>query len=301
MDTEKILFSVVVPSCNRSAQLLECLQALALQEYDRDFFEVLVVLDGCDVPRGDRWERLHGDLHLTVLRQSHAGPARARNVGASRARGRYLAFTDDDCIPAPDWLGCLAARAAASEGCAFGGKTVTALKGNIFSEASQLLVDYQYSYHDENQGSLGFFTSNNLMVPIERFHAIGGFDTSYPLAAGEDDREFCRRWQESGFPMAYAPEAVVYHAHAMTTVSFARQQFNYGRGSYLYHRPKLGRARGFEPFSFYLKLFSYPFRHAEGMQKLSLTGLFVVSQLFILAGYLREVFVKCGAYRKLKY
>jgi len=300
MDKENILFSVVVPSYNRSEQLLGCLRALALQEYDRDSFEVIVVLDGCDVPRDDRWERLHGDLRLTVLRQSHAGPARARNMGASRARGRYLAFTDDDCFPAPDWLGCLAARAAVSEGCAFGGKTVSALQRNIFSEASQLLVDYQYFFHTENPGRLRFFTSNNLVVPIERFHAIGGFDTSYPLAAGED-REFCRRWQKNGFPMAYAPEAVVHHAHSMTTVSFVRQQFNYGRGSYLYHRPKSGRGRGFEPYSFYLKLFSYPFRQPGGTRKLSIACLFLVSQLFILAGYLREAFVNCGAYRKLKY
>lgn len=41
-----------------------------------------------------------------------AGPGAARNRGAARARGDYLAFTEDDCVPAPDWLEAAAARLA---------------------------------------------------------------------------------------------------------------------------------------------------------------------------------------------
>ena len=32
------------------------------------------------------------------------GPAANRNAGALRARGEWLAFTDDDCVPDPNWL-----------------------------------------------------------------------------------------------------------------------------------------------------------------------------------------------------
>jgi glycosyltransferase involved in cell wall biosynthesis len=32
----------------------------------------------------------------------------ARNAGAKLAQGQYLAFTDDDCAPTPDWLTFLA-------------------------------------------------------------------------------------------------------------------------------------------------------------------------------------------------
>lgn len=41
-----------------------------------------------------------------------AGPGAARNRGAASARGDYLAFTEDDCVPAPDWLSAAAARLA---------------------------------------------------------------------------------------------------------------------------------------------------------------------------------------------
>ena len=41
-----------------------------------------------------------------------SGPSVARNTGALRARGRWLAFTDDDCLPEPGWLAALFAAAA---------------------------------------------------------------------------------------------------------------------------------------------------------------------------------------------
>jgi GT2 family glycosyltransferase len=298
MGQQNLVFSVVIPTYNRLEQLLNCLQALARQEYGRDCFEVIVVSDGGEFPTDSRFERLRGEMNLTILQQPHAGPACARNTGASQARGRFLAFTDDDCLPKQDWLGCLASRVAVSRGCAFGGRTVNALPGNLCSVASQLLVDYLYAFHSTNPGQRRFFATNNLVVSTENLHAVGGFDATYPLAAGED-REFCGRLRKNGIHFLFVPEAVVYHAHAMTVVSFARQQFNYGCGSFLFHYPE-GRQKGifsrFESLSFYLKLLAYPFSHASGTKKIPLALLFLLSQVAVTVGYFREAFL-CGRKR----
>ncbi len=292
MEQENIIFSVVIPTYNRSEQLLNCLKALARQEYDRDCFEVIVVSDGGEFPTDSRVERLRGEMNLTILLQPHAGPACARNTGASQARGHYLAFTDDDCLPEPDWLGCLASRVAVSGGCAFGGRTVNAFPRNLCSVASQLLVDYIYAFHATNPDRQRFFATNNLVVSSAHFHAVGGFDASYPLAAGED-REFCDRLRKIGIPFLFVPEAVVYHAHAMTVASYARQQFNYGCGSFLFHYSE-GSRKGiisrFESLSFYLNLLVYPFSHASGTKKIPLAFLVLISQLAVTAGYFREAF-----------
>jgi GT2 family glycosyltransferase len=66
-----------------------------------------------------------------------------------------------------------------------------------------------------------FFPSNNLAVSKKRFHELGGFDTSFLLAGGED-REFCYRWLQSGGRLRRAPNAVVEHAHRLNPASATR-------------------------------------------------------------------------------
>src|SRR3990172_7747823 len=87
-------------------------------------------------------------IDATCVRQRNAGPASARNTGAAQARGEFLAFTDDDCRPAPDWLRGLALRLTQSPDCVIGGRTTNALPDNPYSSASQLLIDYLYSYYN---------------------------------------------------------------------------------------------------------------------------------------------------------
>jgi glycosyltransferase involved in cell wall biosynthesis len=64
------------------------------------------------------------------LMQSGAGPAAARNSGASAALGTYICFTDDDCEPQPDWgeriTASLRKRAAAVAGLTVNGLPETA-------------------------------------------------------------------------------------------------------------------------------------------------------------------------------
>jgi glycosyltransferase involved in cell wall biosynthesis len=47
------------------------------------------------------------DEVLQILDRDRRGVAWGRNEGIRRARGDLIAFTDDDCIPGPDWLATL--------------------------------------------------------------------------------------------------------------------------------------------------------------------------------------------------
>ena len=98
------LFSVVIPTYGRPRQLTACLQSLARLDDSRGAFEVIVVDDGSETPPQAAIAAAGVRLDVALLQQSHAGPAAARNAGALKARGAFLAFTDDDCQPAPDWL-----------------------------------------------------------------------------------------------------------------------------------------------------------------------------------------------------
>jgi GT2 family glycosyltransferase len=231
--------------------------------------------------------QFHGMMTLKSLRQENAGPAAARNRGALEASGQLLVFTDDDCAPAPDWLARLAERHVQAPDCAIGGETHNALTGNIYSTASQLLVSYLLAYYSGAPERVRIFPSCNVAFPTDTFRALGGFNTSYPRAAGED-RELCDRWQYRGYRMIYASDAVVYHAHHLTAKTFLRQHFHYGCGAVYYH---LHRARQqqqpmkVEPLAFYIGMLAYPFRKVSFWKAIRITPLLIAAQVMNATGF----------------
>jgi len=288
--TETPRFSIVIPTYNRPAQLAICLQACAGLDYRHDRFEVIVVDDGGSTPLDEIIGRFHGALTLKLLRQENTGPAAARNRGVSEASGEFLAFTDDDCAPAPNWLRALAEQCITSPDCAVGGRTENVLTHNLYSTASQLLISYLFSYYNAVPRAATFFPSNNLAFPAARFRDIGGFDMTYPRAAGED-RELCDRWLHHGHRMVYAVEAVVYHAHDLSLLTYWFQHFHYGQGALCFHQVRANRGQRrikVEPPMFYLNMLRYPFVSAQGVKALFLTFLLVTAQVANATGFLWE-------------
>lgn len=107
------LVSVVIPTYRRPEMLRRCLEAVLGQHPAPEACEVIVVDDGrSDTTRlqlagiARDMARQGTNCELRYLRPSPAqrGPAAARNAGWRAARAEIIAFTDDDTIPAPDWL-----------------------------------------------------------------------------------------------------------------------------------------------------------------------------------------------------
>ena len=243
MEEAHPVFSIIIPTYNRFKELAVCLHSLTCLDYPRDCFEVIVVGDGGSALPEAVVDGIRQKIDVKLLTQAHAGPAGARNTGAKRARGKFLAFTDDDCIPKADWLKKLAARFAQTPDHLIGGRTLNAMKSNPYSTTSQMIVDIVYSYYNQDPKRARFFASNNLAIPAERFHELGGFDATFRTS---EDRELCDRWLHHGYHMTYAPEAIIYHEHILTLGGFLRQHFGYGRGAFRFH--KSTRPPRFRPF-----------------------------------------------------
>jgi predicted dehydrogenase/GT2 family glycosyltransferase len=278
-------FSVVVPTFNRPAALVELLEALCAQEYPRGRFEVVLVNDGGE-SLDDALAPFHGRLRIKLLSQDRAGCAAARQRGASHAAGRWLAFTDDDCRPASDWLRRLEETSITAPDCAIGGMVFNGLRGNLFSEATQAMLDYldsQFNGSGENR----YFPTNNLAFPAAAFAAVGGLDPRWPVAGGED-RELCARWRRSGYRMVRAEGAVALHYHELNPGSYWRQHFHYGRGAYLF-RARLAASGGpappLEPRRFYARLPMFPFRRYRLGTAARLAALLVVAQAANALGF----------------
>ncbi|HIP70320.1 MAG TPA: glycosyltransferase, partial [Anaerolineae bacterium] len=175
------------------------------------------------------------------------GPAAARNEGATLAKGTILAFTDDDCKPPPDWLDSLQQgfaqypRAAAIGGIQKAPPHL--LKKNRFARYEYFITTRIYQAGNQPvTGSPAPGGTNNLAVRRQLFQQIGGFDESFPVAAGED-ADLLQRLTANGCITVCLPLAVT-HYQTYTWASFRRQQYQRGIGAgfFLY---KQGRQKSF--------------------------------------------------------
>jgi GT2 family glycosyltransferase len=204
--------SVVVPTHGRPELLRRCLNALAEQTLPRGDFEVVVVGDGPDERTREAVERSPCRARYVELPEQR-GPAAARNAGWRAASGAIVAFTDDDTVPAADWLA--AGVAAIARGC-------DAVAGRLVMPISSEPTDYE---RDAARLADAEFVTANCFVRAAALQAIGGFDERFTLAWREDS-DLLFRLLASGATLGRAPQAVVVHPvrPARWGVSLAQQR-----------------------------------------------------------------------------
>src|SRR4051794_20362988 len=89
--------AVVVSTYNRAGYLRDLTKCLDAQTLPRDQFDVVIVDNGStdETPT----------LGVTTLRlDENRGPGGGRNAGVARTDAPIVVFTDDDCLPSPNWL-----------------------------------------------------------------------------------------------------------------------------------------------------------------------------------------------------
>lgn len=200
---KKLLMSVVVPTRGRPELLRRCLRALATQDFPGRAYEVIVCDDGADP--GTRslvqgFDAADGTVpRVRYLAASDTqGPAAARNLGWRGAMADIIAFTDDDTIPAADWLwqGMLAMEPG-----------VHAVAGAIDMPIAQPPTDYE---RDAAGLTRAEFVTANCFVRRDALQAVGGFDTRYTMAWREDS-DLYFALLEHGMTVVRTPHARVLH------------------------------------------------------------------------------------------
>lgn len=103
MDCE---LSIIVPVYNASDHISRTVECLITQRIEH--YEIILVDDGStdDTPLiCDRLSKTHDNIQCCHIENS--GPGHARNIGISKAKGRYIAFCDSDDLPSPNMYGTL--------------------------------------------------------------------------------------------------------------------------------------------------------------------------------------------------
>jgi glycosyltransferase involved in cell wall biosynthesis len=202
--------AVVIPS-RRGPRLAFALESLADQSLSPERFEVIVVRDplsagGEPVPPDSlrlRW--------LTV--DEPCGPTVKRNVGWRAAGAPLVAFTDDECRPARDWLERLV---AASDG------ANRFLQGRTAPDPEEAHLLHGLARSQTIVGPSEWFQCANIAYPRELLERLGGFDEVFTF--GSEDTDLGLRALAAGAERVYLDDAVVWHAVIPRTLGAALRE-----------------------------------------------------------------------------
>ena len=212
--------SIIIPTFNGASRIENCLDALLNQTTESDA-EILVIDDGSTDNTAIVVTRYS---NVRLITQQNAGPAAARNRGAEEARGTIILFTDDDCVPTPEWVAALTEP--------FKDRTVVGTKGVYRTRQRSLAARFvQIEYEDKYRlmsdlPQIDFIDTYSAGFRRDRFLEMDGYDTSFPVACAEDV-ELSYRMSARGWTMKFVPTAIVYHTHPDTLWRYLNKKYKF--------------------------------------------------------------------------
>lgn len=193
--------SVVVATRNRAHLLRRLVRALESQTGLQ--LEVVIVDDASTDETPSVTAELAGtsQLSVTIVRQPfRRGQSAGRNVGWRAATTDLVLFTDDDCVPRPDW-----ARRMCD---ALSGHDL--VQGRTIPAPDQLDHAGPFSRTLDISEANGWYATCNMAYRRSWLQLVGGFDESFRHHAGEDT-DLAMRCLDRGATFGFDPDAVVAH------------------------------------------------------------------------------------------
>lgn len=201
-DRDDPLISVAVSTYDRPDGLARLLRALEAQTMPASSFEVVVADNGSDVATA----RVLREIAATTSLQLHAvrvapnrGPSGGRNLAWRQARAPLVAFTDDDCAPAPGWL---------AEGLAVCADGDAVVVGRTLPDPSERMGPFSRSVR---VGDVNWLPTCNVFYRRDDLEAVGGFDEGFTRPGGEDTDLAFRVREACGRTFRFARRALVHH------------------------------------------------------------------------------------------
>ncbi len=231
--------SVVVATYNGAHYIYKCLNALIQQDYPKDKYEIIVVVDGSKDKTVEYAKKY--PVRIIELKQN-GGLSNARNVGAQASKAEIIAYTDDDCEPDSDWLYYLAKAFDSDRVGAAGGPNITPVDDSFMAKCTSqapgapthVLIDDRKADH---------VPGCNLAIRKYVMDAIGGFDEIFRIAGDDVDMEW--RIQEAGYIIRFTPAAYVFHHRRDKIRTYIKQQYNYGISEAFVRQRHAQRFNGF--------------------------------------------------------
>jgi glycosyltransferase involved in cell wall biosynthesis len=240
--------SLVICTRNRALQLAECLRSLTRLQYSVPW-ELVIVDNGSKDETQDVINSYTESLPLKTVIEPKAGLGRARNRGWATSTGNIVAFTDDDCYPAEDFLGSIVLCFEQDSRIGFIGGRVLLHDPEDYRSTVQ-----EQAYRQELRPGeflrAGLIHGANFACRRMALESVGGFDERFGAGAlfgSAEDVDIQARMLAWGWLGAYDPRPLVYHHHGRTEVEVLKLRKGYDRGRGAYYskcilNPKLHTA-----------------------------------------------------------
>ena len=223
------LVSVVVPTYNAAATLAPCIEALMAQSWPHT--EIILVDDGST----DVGTAIAERYPVRLIRQNHEGASAARDRGYRAATGAFVAYTDSDTEPDPEWLATLMKNFADEHVGAVTGRTIFRTDDRVASHVRH--VDFARRYRRRRRETT-LANGPNCVYRKQVLDEVGGFDPAWYHA---EDTQVSYRTRERGYRILYDADALVCHVPEGDWRGFIRKRFRDAR-AYMRVIPAHGRS-----------------------------------------------------------
>ena len=242
-----IEISLIIPTTKLSLNLINLLEDLSVCNYlSRNDIEIIII---------ENSNKSNHDLKAKILSygaqyrfQSKKGQAAALNTGIKAARGRYVAFTDDDVrVLDKDWLDKLKTSFDTNPNLGY-------VSGNVKAYTTNNSVQKMW----ENKGGLSkgdvskyyskdFFLKKrwkglplrfiaagaNSMIPKKVLLEVGNYNELFGCGSPvghSQSHEICYKVLKAGYTSFYNADAIVHHNHPKTSKKLMKKMYDYGIG-----------------------------------------------------------------------
>ena len=219
---EEVEISVIIPVFNQLHYTQACLASL--QEHpDAERFEVIVVDDCSSDATSDVIGKIPGIVYLRNERNS--GFTSSCNRGATKARGSFLLFLNNDTAVTPGWLSALHETFGNEPKAGLVGSKLVFPDGRLQEAGGIIWKDgsgwNRGKFGDAEKPEYNFLREMDycsaacVMIPKSLFERVGGFDSKYSPAYYEDT-DLAFKVRREGFKVLYQPLSTVVHYEGAT-------------------------------------------------------------------------------------
>lgn len=186
--------SVIIPMYNAQRFIVEAIESVRAQTVAPR--EIIIVDDGSD--DGGVTAVKAFDPDITILSQSNAGAAAARQAGVAKAQGALLAFLDADDL----WLpSALELRLAVLDAC----PELDAVYGGVQQFVCDTAPEELRQSRQIHTGTEAARHPGCLLIRAEAYRGMGGFN---PAIREGEMLDFVARFDEAGYTARVLPDLV---------------------------------------------------------------------------------------------